>query len=66
MPPKIRELIAELERNGFTNRGGKGSHRNFEHNLISKIVRFSGKASDDAKIYQIRQVREALKEVESK
>jgi len=30
MPPKIRELIAELERNGFTNRGGKGSHRNGE------------------------------------
>jgi len=31
MPPKIRELINELERNGFTNRGGKGSHRNYEH-----------------------------------
>jgi len=30
MPPKIRELIAELERNGFTDRGGKGSHRNGE------------------------------------
>jgi predicted RNA binding protein YcfA (HicA-like mRNA interferase family) len=29
MPPKIRELIAELERSGFTNRGGKRSHRNF-------------------------------------
>ncbi|MGI8641659.1 MAG: type II toxin-antitoxin system HicA family toxin [Pyrinomonadaceae bacterium] len=66
MPPKIRELIAELERNGFTNRGGKGSHRNFEHSLSSKIVRISGKTSNDAKIYQIKQVREALKEVKSK
>lgn len=31
MPPKIKQLIAELERNGFVNRGGKGSHRNFKH-----------------------------------
>ncbi len=33
MPPKIRELIAELERHEFTNRGGKGNHRNYEHIL---------------------------------
>ena len=31
MPRKIRELIADLEAAGFTNRGGKGSHRNFVH-----------------------------------
>jgi predicted RNA binding protein YcfA (HicA-like mRNA interferase family) len=31
MPTKIRELIRDLKRAGFTNRGGKGSHRNFEH-----------------------------------
>jgi hypothetical protein len=31
MPPKLRELIAELERAGFVNRGGKGSHRSFVH-----------------------------------
>lgn len=31
MPPKIRDLIAELERAGFVNRGGKGNHRNFVH-----------------------------------
>lgn len=48
MPPKIRELKAELERNGFVNRGGKGSHRNFEHPLIPEIVRISGKTGDDA------------------
>ncbi len=27
MPPKVRELIEKLERAGFQNRGGKGSHR---------------------------------------
>ena len=66
MPPKIRELIAELERNGFVNRGGKGSHRNYKHPLCSKIVTISGKAGNDAMKYQIREVREAIKEVKGK
>lgn len=43
MPPKIRELIAELERKGFVNRGGKGSHRNFKHPKYPQPVRISGK-----------------------
>lgn len=30
-PRKIRELIRDLEKAGFVNRGGKGSHRNYEH-----------------------------------
>ncbi len=66
MPPKIRELIAELERNGFKNRGGKESHQNFRHSFCSKIVRLSGKTSDDAKEYQLKQVREALEELKEK
>lgn len=66
MPPKIRELIAELERNGFKNRGGKGSHRNYYHPKCSKIVTISGKASIDAQRYQIKQVNEALDEIKNK
>jgi predicted RNA binding protein YcfA (HicA-like mRNA interferase family) len=31
MPPKIRELIRELETAGFENRGGKDSHRKYRH-----------------------------------
>lgn len=38
MSPKIRELIFELEQFGFVNRGGKGSHRNFEHKKGVKIT----------------------------
>ena len=30
MPRKVRELIRDLERAGFNDRGGKGSHRNYE------------------------------------
>lgn len=66
MLPKIRELIAELERNGFTIRGGKGSHRNYLHPLCSKSVTMSGKVGKDALRYQIKEVRDAIKEVKSK
>lgn len=51
MPKKIRELVSELEHVGFMNRGGKGSHRNFEHRNGTKIT-ISGQLGDDAKIYQ--------------
>ena len=63
MPPKVRELIAELEKEGFVNRGGKGSHRNFVHPNVSKPITISGKLGDDAKQYQLRAVRLALEEL---
>lgn len=63
MPPKIKQLIAELERNGFVNRGGKGSHRNYVHPLCSKIVTISGNEGYDAQKYQIKQFKKAIKEV---
>jgi len=63
MPPKIRDLIAELEKAGFVNRGGKGSHRNFVHQKVQKPIIISGKLGDDAKHYQSRAVRKALKEL---
>jgi len=64
MPPKIRELVVELEGAGFVNRGGKGSHRNYVHPRLSKPITISGKLGDDAKQYQIRAVRTAIAEVE--
>ncbi len=64
MPPKIRKLIADLEKAGFKNRGGKGSHRNFVHPDAVKPVTISGKPGDDAMNYQIRAVHTALKELE--
>jgi predicted RNA binding protein YcfA (HicA-like mRNA interferase family) len=62
MPRKIRELIRDLERAGFTDRGGKGSHRNFVHPNVSKPVGISGNSGDDAKHYQERAVRRAIEE----
>ena len=51
MPRKIRQLIADLEKHGFVNRGGKGSHRNFLHPSGVKIT-VSGAPGEDAKHYQ--------------
>jgi len=62
MPKKIRELISELEKAGFVNRGGKGSHRNFVHPTVIKPVVISGKTGDDAKKYQERAVEAAIEE----
>jgi predicted RNA binding protein YcfA (HicA-like mRNA interferase family) len=62
VPPKVRELIAELERKGFVNRGGKGSHRNFVHPRVVAPVTISGQLGDSARQYQIRAVRRAIEE----
>jgi predicted RNA binding protein YcfA (HicA-like mRNA interferase family) len=61
MPRKIRELIRDLERAGFTNRGGKGSHRNFEHPSGARTA-LSGEEGDDAKRYQEREVKRVIEE----
>jgi predicted RNase H-like HicB family nuclease len=37
MPRKIRDLIRDLERAGFTDRGGKGNHRNFVHPKVAAV-----------------------------
>ena len=62
MPPKIKDLIAELKRAGFVDRGGKGSHRNFVHAKVTEPITISGNAGDDAKHYQVRAVRLAMEE----
>jgi len=62
MPRKIRELIADLEKAGFINRGGKGSHRNFSHPHCTLPITISGKPGDDAKRYQERAVSESIEE----
>ena len=64
MPRKIRELIADLERAGFIDRGGKGSHRNYEHPRGGRVT-ISGEPGDDAKAYQERVVWKAIKESQS-
>jgi predicted RNA binding protein YcfA (HicA-like mRNA interferase family) len=65
MPPKIRDLVAKLERAGFVNRGGRGSHRNYAHPRLAKPVTISGALGDDARHYQVRAVAIAIEEAKS-
>jgi predicted RNA binding protein YcfA (HicA-like mRNA interferase family) len=60
VPRKIRELIADLEKAGFENRGGKGSHRSDRHLLTNSKITISGKLGDDAKLYQERDLKRAI------
>lgn len=62
MPRKIRNLINDLEKAGFFDRGGKGDHRNFVHPNVTKPITISGKEGDDAKHYQEKAVRLAVEE----
>ena len=62
MPRKIRELMKELEKVGFVNRGGRGSHRNYIFKDSVRVT-ISGKSGDDAKKYQEKAVKKATEEV---
>jgi predicted RNA binding protein YcfA (HicA-like mRNA interferase family) len=62
MPPKIRKLKAALSKAGFQWRPDKGSHTFWAHpDLPEDELTISGKDGDDAKPYQIKDVRDALR-----
>ena len=60
MARKIRQLIKDLEKAGFINRGGKGSHRNFFHPKGIAIT-VSDNPGNDAKFYQEKEVALKIK-----
>ena len=63
VPRKIRQLITDLERAGFALvPGGKGAHRKFRHPKYAGSVVLSGGDGDDAKGYQEKQIRNAIRE----
>lgn len=62
MPKKVRELINELEKAGFVNRGGKGSHRNYIH-PEGIVVTISGNLGSNAKPYQEKLVKQKIREI---
>jgi predicted RNA binding protein YcfA (HicA-like mRNA interferase family) len=65
MPPKVRQLEADLAHAGFANRGGKGSHRNWVHPRSGAVVTVCGKSGDDAPRYLEKQVKKAIQDHEN-
>jgi predicted RNA binding protein YcfA (HicA-like mRNA interferase family) len=64
VPPKVRDLIRDLERAGFVSRGGRGSHRKFVHPRVQKPVVTSGQLGDDALDYQQKAVKRVIEELQ--
>ncbi len=61
MSRTIRELIKDLKKAGFVNRGGKGSHRNYVHSS-GVVLTLSGKFGNDAKPYLEKLVKQKIEE----
>lgn len=66
MPRKIRELKAQIAREGFLYlpKRGKGSHERWRHPLLSKTLTISGKDGDDVPIYLEKQLAQLLSALE--
>lgn len=65
MPLKVRKLKASLSKEGFSWRSAKGSHTVWTHPALPDLeITLAGKDGDDAKPYQIKDVRNALQRLE--
>jgi predicted RNA binding protein YcfA (HicA-like mRNA interferase family) len=61
VPKELAQLLTDLAKAGFVNRGGKGSHRNYEHPCGYRLLVSVHKG--EAKPYQQRDVEAAIKAV---
>ncbi|AFZ19011.1 type II toxin-antitoxin system HicA family toxin [Allocoleopsis franciscana] len=66
MPRKIRELKAQIAREGFIYlpKRGKGSHDRWRHPLLRKTLTIPGKDGDDVPLYLEKQLAQLLTELE--
>jgi predicted RNA binding protein YcfA (HicA-like mRNA interferase family) len=66
MPRKIRELKAEIVREGFVylSKRGKGSHERWRHPLLRKTLTIPGKDGDDVPLYLEKQLAKLLTALE--
>jgi predicted RNA binding protein YcfA (HicA-like mRNA interferase family) len=65
MPRKIRELKAQIAREGFIYlpKRGKGSHERWRHPLLRKTLTVPGKDGDDVPLYLEKQLAQLLTEL---
>ncbi|NES22101.1 MAG: type II toxin-antitoxin system HicA family toxin [Symploca sp. SIO3E6] len=62
MPRKIRELKAQIAREGFVYlpKRGKGSHERWQHPLLRQTLTIPGKDGDDVPLYLEKQLAQLL------
>ena len=58
MPKQLARLLADLAQAGYASRGGKGSHRNYEHPCGHRLTVSVHRG--EAKHYQERDIAEAI------
>lgn len=65
MPRKIRELKAQIMREGFVylSKRGKSSHERWRHPRLRKTLTIAGKDGDDVPRYLEKQLNELLAEL---
>ena len=65
MPRKIRELKAQISREGFVHlpKRGKGSHERWQHPLLRKTLTIPGKDGEDVPRYLEKQLAQLLTEL---
>lgn len=65
MPRRIRDLKAELRNAGARQTGQERSHTKWKRPLVpGTLLVLSGHEGDEAKPYQIRDLRDALRRIE--
>lgn len=66
MPRKIRELKAQISRQGFVQlpKRGKGSHERWKHPMLSEGMTIPGKNGNDVPRYLEKQLARLLAELE--
>ena len=67
MPRKLRELKAQIAREGFVYlpKRGKGSHERWRHPLLQQTLTILGKDGDDVPLYLEKQLARLLIELEA-
>jgi hypothetical protein len=63
VPRKLRELRADLRRNGARKFSQVGSHEKWKHPLVNDYVMLAGADGDDAKPYQEKDVKRLISDI---
>jgi predicted RNA binding protein YcfA (HicA-like mRNA interferase family) len=64
MPRKKRDIKRDYRQAGFIERQGKGDHTNYSHPLLRDVYTVAGTDGDDARPYDEKNLRQALKALE--